>query len=273
LKGRSKLQLLCMNIGIMGNDSFSLHGLTALVTGGNGGLGLGMAQGMKRAGARVAITGRNSQKNAEAAKAEFPPDAIYQMDVYDESSVERTIADVVAKFGGLNILVNNAGAGKRSSITELPLEEWEEIVHINLTGAFLCSKYAVRAMKATGRGGRIINIGSLYSLAGVPNAISYGATKHGILGLTRALAVELGPHNIQVNAILPGYCETAMTEALKGTPLFDWVRRKTPAGRWGSPEDMAGAAVFFASPASGFVTGAALTVDGGYSITDRPVYE
>lgn len=252
---------------------FSLEGCTALVTGGNGGLGLVMAQGLKEAGARVAVTGRNPEKNAALAREQPAPDAVYVMDVYDERSVERTVAQVVERFGALNILINNAGVGKKSVATELSLEEWEGTVHVNLTGAFLCSKHAARAMKAAGTGGKIINIGSLYSLAGVPNGVAYGATKHGIVGLTRAMAVELGAHNIQVNAILPGWYQTAMTQHLKNSPSFDFVRRKTPAGRWGNPRDLIGAAVFLVSAGSAFVTGVALPIDGGYSITDRPLYD
>jgi 2-dehydro-3-deoxy-D-gluconate 5-dehydrogenase len=252
---------------------FSLEGKTALVTGGNGGLGLTMAQGLKSAGARVVVTGRNPEKNAAATAAADAPDLVCSMDVYDERSVERTVAQIVEKFGELNILINNAGVGKRSVVTDLSLEEWENTLHVNLTGAFLCSKHAARAMKATGKGGKIINIGSLYSLAGVPNGVAYGATKHGIVGLTRAMAVELGVHNIQVNAILPGWCETEMTQHLKSSPSFDFVRRKTPAGRWGKPQDMIGAAVFLAGAGSDFVTGASLSVDGGYSVTDRPLYD
>ena len=252
---------------------FSLEGRTALVTGGNGGLGLAMAAGLKQSGARVVVTGRDPQKNAAIGQRPHAPDVAYAMDVYDESSVELTIAKVIDRFGGVDILINNAGIGRKSVLTDLSLEEWESTIHVNLTGAFLCSKHVTRAMKTRGKGGKIINIGSLYSLVGVPNSVAYGATKHGIVGLTRALAVELGAYNIQVNAILPGWCETAMTQHLKSSPLFDFVRRKTPAGRWGSPQDMVGAAVFLASAGSDFVTGAVLSVDGGYSVTERLIYD
>lgn len=254
-------------------DLFSLEGHTALVTGGNGGLGLAMAEGLKQNGARVVVTGRNPKKNAAIGQSVYAPDVVYAMDVYDESSVELTVAKVVEQFGGVNILINNAGIGRKSVLTELSLEEWESTVHVNLTGAFLCSKHVVRTMKTAGKGGKIINIGSLYSLVGVPNSVAYGATKHGIVGLTRAMAVELGAYNIQVNAILPGWCETAMTQHLKTSPLFDFVRRKTPAGRWGSPRDMVGAAVFLSGAGSDFVTGAVLSVDGGYSVTERLLYD
>ncbi len=257
----------------MTQNLFSLEGRTALITGGNGGLGWAMALGLQEAGARVAVTGRNPEKNAAAAEKLREADAVYAMDVYDEKSVERTLAQIVERFGALNILINNAGVGRRAVVTELSLEEWEGTVHVNLTGAFLCSKHAARAMKAAGNGGKIINIGSLYSLFGVPNGVTYGATKHGLVGLTRAMAVELGIYNIQVNAILPGWYQTAMTQHLKSSPSFDFVRRKTPAGRWGDPQDLVGAAVFLASAASAFVTGTAIPVDGGYSVTDRPLYD
>ena len=257
----------------MKKNIFSLEGSTALVTGGNGGLGLAMALGLQEAGAKVVVTGRNPQKNAAVASQFREPDSVYEMDVYDEKSVERTIAQVKERFGGLNILVNNAGLGKRAVVTELSLEEWEGTVHVNLTGAFLCSKHAARVMKLSGNGGKIINIGSLYSLFGVPNGVTYGATKHGLVGLTRAMAVELGAFNIQVNAILPGWYQTAMTQHLKESPSFDFVRRKTPAGRWGNPEDLVAAVVFLACPGAAFVTGTAIPVDGGYSITDRPLYD
>ena len=254
-------------------DLFSLEGRTALITGGNGGLGLAMAEGLKQNGARVVVTGRDPKKNAAIGQSLHAPDVVYEMDVYDESSVELTVAKVMDRFGGVNILINNAGIGRKSVLTDLSLEEWESTVHVNLTGAFLCSKHAARTMKTVGKGGKIINIGSLYSLVGVPNSVAYGATKHGIVGLTRAMAVELGAYNIQVNAILPGWCETAMTQHLKTSPLFDFVRRKTPAGRWGSPQDMVGAAVFLAGAGSDFVTGAVLSVDGGYSVTERLLYD
>lgn len=257
----------------MNSQRFSLEGKTALVTGGNGGLGLVMALGLQEAGARVLVTGRNPEKNAAVAAQFHEPDAVYPMDVYNEESVQGTIHNIVERFGALNILINNAGVGRRAVFTELSLEEWEGTVHVNLTGSFLCSKHAARVMKAAGNGGKIINIGSLYSLFGVPNGVTYGATKHGVVGLTRAMAVELGVFNIQVNAILPGWYETAMTRHLKTSPSFDFVRRKTPAGRWGDPDDLVGAAIFLASPASAFVTGTAITVDGGYSITDRPLYD
>jgi 2-dehydro-3-deoxy-D-gluconate 5-dehydrogenase len=254
-------------------DLFSLEGRTALITGGNGGLGLAMAEGLKQNGARVVATGRDPKKNAAIGQRLHAPDVVYEMDVYDESSVELTVAKVMDRFGGVNILINNAGIGRKSVLTDLSLEEWESTVHVNLTGAFLCSKHVARTMKTVGKGGKIINIGSLYSLVGVPNSVAYGATKHGIVGLTRAMAVELGAYNIQVNAILPGWCETAMTQHLKTSPLFDFVRRKTPAGRWGNPQDMVGAAVFLAGAGSDFVTGAVLSVDGGYSVTERLLYD
>jgi 2-deoxy-D-gluconate 3-dehydrogenase len=155
----------------------------------------------------------------------------------------------------------------------MPREAWDAVVETHLTGSFLCVKHAAAAMVRQGDGGKIINIGSMYSLYGSPNFVDYAAAKTGILGLTRALAVELARHRIQVNAILPGWFETDMT---KGGPASEWgerIRRRTPAARWGRPDDLVGAVVFLASRASDFVTGAALPVDGGYAVADRQLAE
>jgi 2-dehydro-3-deoxy-D-gluconate 5-dehydrogenase len=253
----------------MSHELFSCAGRVALVTGGNTGLGRAMALGLVRAGARTAVTGRNPKKNQDVAAELGDSGAVYTLDVRTEPDVERVIGEVVARFGRLDILINNAGLGRAGGLTELSLQEWNEIVALNLTGAFLCSKYAARAMIARAEGGKIINIGSIYSLFGTPNFSSYGASKTGLLGLTRALAVELALHNIQVNALLPGWFVTGRTERIVDSSLGEQIRRKTPAGRWGKPEDLVGAMLFLASAASDFVTGVALPVDGGYAIAER----
>jgi 2-dehydro-3-deoxy-D-gluconate 5-dehydrogenase len=247
---------------------FSLENRTALVTGGNGGIGWALALGLKEAGARVAVTGRDSAKN-QAVAVELGDAAVFSLDVRDEAAVKETMAGVIEHLGRLDILINNAGLARLGNVLEQPLEDWNFVVDTNLTGAFLCAKYAAQAMVVQGKGGKIINIGSMYSLFGPPNVTSYAASKAGMLGLTRALAVELAPHNIQVNAILPGWYPTGGTAEIKSAPLGEYIRRKTPAGRWGKPEDLVGTAVFLASAASDFVTGTTIPVDGGYSVADR----
>ncbi|MFC2153809.1 SDR family NAD(P)-dependent oxidoreductase [Actinomycetota bacterium] len=246
---------------------FSLEGRNALVTGGNGGLGRAMALGLQSAGARVAITGRNPRKN-EAVVAELTNGMTVQVDIREEAEVERAVSEVVSAFGSLDILINNAGIVHGQPILELSKADWVSALDTNLTGSFLCAKHAGRAMVAQASGGKIINIGSIYSIYGTPSYAEYGASKAGVLGLTRALAIELAPHDIQVNAILPGWYETDMTQDEIGTARGEEIRRKTPAGRWGNPEDLVGAAVFLASAASSFVTGVALPVDGGYLISE-----
>jgi len=248
---------------------FSLEGKTALVTGGNGGLGRGMALGLRSAGAQVAVTGRNPDKNEAVGRELGDSGMTLSLDVRDELAVQEVVSEVVARFGSLDILINNAGIASGDSVLDLTQQDWDAVVDTNLTGPFLCAKHAGRAMVAAGNGGKIINIGSIYSVYGTPGFAGYGASKAGVLGLTRGLAIELAPHNIQVNAILPGWHITDMTGEDDGSARREEIRRKTPAGRWGTPEDLVGAALFLASNASNFVTGIGLPVDGGYLISER----
>ena len=246
---------------------FSLEGKVALVTGGNGGLGRGIALGLQAAGANVAVTGRDPEKN-EAIAVELGDGTLtLSLDVRDEGAVQDTVRKVVDRFGSLDILINNAGVGHGGSVLEMPLEGWEVVIATNLTGSFLCAKHAGRAMVAGGKGGKIINIGSAYSVYGTPHFVDYGSSKTGVMGLTRGLAIELAPHDIQVNAILPGWYETDMTEEILAD-RGEEIRRRTPAGRLGVPEDLVGAAIFLASDASSFVTGIGLPVGGGYLISE-----
>ena len=203
--------------------------------------------------------------------AEFGADRVLPLDVRDEAAVERTVAAITERFGSLDILVNNAGLFRGGSALELARDAWDEVIGTHLTGSFLCAKHAARAMVGGNRGGKIINIGSMYSLFGAPSYADYTAAKTGTLGLTRALAVEFAPHRIQVNAILPGWYETDLTRGLPSQPMGEQIRRRTPARRWGVPEDLVGTAVYLASPASDFVTGAHIPVDGGYHVADRIV--
>lgn len=253
----------------MSSKLFSLDGRVALVTGGNGGLGRDMALGLRSAGATVAVTGRDDRKNRAMADELGDPGAVIRADVRDEDAVSAGVAHVIEAFGHLDILVNNAGNFDGGSVLEMTRASWGAVLDTHLTGSFLCAKHAARHMVERAEGGKIINIGSMYSIFGPPAYANYAAAKAGVLGLTRALAVELAQHDVQVNAILPGWFETALT---RGAPTTEWgerIRRKTPAGRWGTGDDLIGTAVFLASRASDFITGVALPVDGGYVVADR----
>ncbi len=194
---------------------------------------------------------------------------VIELDVRDETAVNQAVADIVARFGSLDILVNNAGIARRGSVLKMSTAEWNAVLETHLTGSFFCARAGANAMVAAGRGGKIINIGSMYSLLGPPNVANYATAKTGMIGFTRALGVELAVHNIQVNALLPGWHKTDINRDILDGPLGDEVRHKTPARRLGTPDDLAGAAIFLASPASDFVTATTLVVDGGYSVTDR----
>jgi len=251
---------------------FDLTGKVALVTGGNGGIGLGMARGLAQAGAAVAIAARNRAK-AEAALKELRAyggkATFMELDVLDEASCRGAVAKTIAGFGRLDILVNNSGTTVRKPPEALTADEWRLVVETNLTGAFFCSQAAYPEMVRAG-GGKIINIGSMMSLFGAPHTAAYGASKGGMVQLTRAIATAWGKDNIQANAVLPGFIVTDLTrERKENVPGLDAeIVARTPAGRWGFPEDLAGIAVFLAASASDFVTGAAIPCDGGYSIRD-----
>jgi len=249
---------------------FELKGKVAVVTGGNGGIGLGMAKGLAGAGARVVIAARNQDKSQAAVGeiARLGGEAIaVPIDVADEGSVEAAVRAVVDRLGRLDILVNNAGINIRKQPHEYTLAEWRSVIDTNLTSAFLCSRAAYPVMKAAG-GGKIINIGSMMSIFGASFAAAYSASKGGIVQLTKALATAWARDNIQVNAVLPGWIDTELTQNARRQVqgLHESVLRRTPAGRWGGMDDMAGVAVFLAASASDFVTGTAIPVDGGFAI-------
>ncbi|ETW98140.1 glucose 1-dehydrogenase [Candidatus Entotheonella palauensis] len=250
---------------------FDLSGKVAIVTGGNGGLGRGMAQGLAAAGADIVIAARNASKTAETAAAFREQYGVkvleVQADVCQESDIQAMVADTLKVLGKVDILVNNAGINIRKQPDELTAAEWQSVVETNLSSTFLCSQAVYESMKQGG-GGKIINNGSMFSIFGGSHVLAYAASKGGVVQLTKSLAVAWAKDNIQVNVILPGWLYTDLTRgAIEQLPeLHDRVLQRTPQGRWGEPEDLAGTAVFLASKASDFVTGISLTVDGGYSI-------
>ena len=250
---------------------FDLKGKVALVTGGNGGIGLGMAKGLAQAGARVVVAGRNAAKSAaavDALRALGSDSFALEADVTDEASVHTLFEQLAARCGRLDILVNNAGTTIRKPVDQLQLSEWNLVMDTNLTSAFLCSRAAHPLMKRGGHGGKIINIGSMASIFGMPYAPAYGASKGGIVQLSKSMAASWAGDGIQVNAVLPGWIQTDLTDGARAQVpgLNERVIARTAAGRWGQPQDLAGVAVFLASAASDFITGTAIPVDGGYSI-------
>jgi 2-deoxy-D-gluconate 3-dehydrogenase len=250
-------------------SAFDLTGRVAVVTGGNGGIGFAMARGLAAAGAKIAIVARNPAKSEKAAaelKAAGTETLLVQADVTQQEDCERLVREIVAGFGRLDILVNNAGTNDRKAPEAYSLAEWNSLITVNLTSAFLCSQAAYPEMRKAGRG-KIINIGSMLSLFGSSFAAPYAAAKGGVVQLTKSLAVSWARDGIQVNAILPGWIDTDLTHAAKQQvpDLHDRIVARTPVQRWGKPADLEGTAVFLASSASDFVTGTAIPVDGGYA--------
>jgi 2-deoxy-D-gluconate 3-dehydrogenase len=254
----------------MKSELFALKGKVAIVTGGNGGIGLGMARGLADAGADIAVVGRNEEKSKTAVtdlRGRGVKAIAVTTDVTDKQAVGRMVDQVKGELGRIDILVNNAGINIRKPPHVLELEEWSSVIDTNLTSAFLCSKAVYPAMKAAG-GGKVINIGSMMSIFGASFTPAYAASKGGIVQFTRACACAWAADNIQANAILPGWIDTDLTKRARVEVggLHERVLARTPAARWGAIDDFAGIAVFLASPASDFVTGTAIPVDGGFSI-------
>ena len=248
---------------------FDLQDKVAVITGGNGGIGFGMAQGLATAGARIVIAARNAAKSAAAVellKSSGAQALAIEVDVTNEDSVARLFEQAKARCGRIDILINNAGINIRKPAQSLAFEEWQQVVATNLDSAFLCCRAAYPHLKSAG-GGKIINIGSMLSIFGAGFAPAYGASKGGVVQLTKSLASAWAADNIQVNAVLPGWVNTDLTRKarVEVDGLHERVLERTPARRWGEAADFAGIAIFLASAASNFITGVAIPVDGGYS--------
>jgi 2-deoxy-D-gluconate 3-dehydrogenase len=250
-------------------DPFDLRSEVAIVTGGNGGIGRGIAEALAAAGAAVVIAARNEEKSAGAVAAIEAAGGralAVACDVTRQADIDATVAATTAAFGPASILVNNSGIARQASPQRMTDDQWDEVVSTNLTACFKFARACYPGMKELGRG-KIINIGSEYSLFGSAAVVSYSASKGGVVQLTKSLAVAWAPNNIQVNCIIPGWIVTDMTARGHEDPEFNArILGRTPAGRWGEPDDCGGPAVFLASRASDFVTGVSIPVDGGYAV-------
>jgi 2-deoxy-D-gluconate 3-dehydrogenase len=250
-------------------SQFDLTGKVAVVTGGNGGIGLGIAMGLAGAGANIVVAARSVEKTAQALEdiRALGVEAYgITVDVTQEPAIQRMVTDTIDHMGRLDILVNNSGIAVRAQPQDLTAAQWDSVVDVNLRAAFLTSKEVYSHMVNAG-GGKVINVGSMYSLFGSDWGAPYAASKAGLVQLTKSLAVAWAKDNIQVNAVLPGWFVTDLTRGIpEADPdRYDNINRRIPTGRWGEPSELGGAAVFLASAASDYVTGATLTVDGGYS--------
>ncbi len=251
---------------------FDLSGKVALVTGSTHGLGMSMAMGLGEAGATLVVNGHSSEEKIAAAVEVYRKAGItaygYRFDVTVEDSVADAVAQIEQEVGPIDILVNNAGIIKRIPLLDMPVSEFEDVIRTDLTGVFVMTKPVVRSMIARG-GGKVINICSMMSELGRNSVGAYAAAKGGLKMLTRNMATEWASSNVQVNGIGPGYFATSQTEPIRvnGNPFNEFIIQRTPAGKWGDPDDLKGAAVFLGSAASDFVTGQVVYVDGGILAT------
>lgn len=256
----------------MTHPLFDLNGKTALVTGATHGLGMAMASGLASAGATIVVSGNSSQEKIDTAVEQYRSDGYntfgYRFNVTDENETADAVARIESEVGPIDILVNNAGIIKRVPLLDMPLEDWEAVIKTDLTGVFTMTKPVVKKMVARG-GGKVINICSMMSELGRNSVGAYAAAKGGLKMLTRNMATEWAKYNVQVNGIGPGYFATSQTAPIRvaGHPMNEFIISRTPAGKWGEPDDLQGAAIFLASKASDFVTGQIIYVDGGILAT------
>lgn len=248
-------------------DLFRLDGKVALVSGASRGIGEAIALALGDAGAMVVCTSRNldaSAQVAQAIQARGGKASALKFDVGDHASIAPTVEKIVAEHGGIDILFNVAGINKREPVVDVTPETYDQIMDVNLKGAYFTCQAVGRQMIKQGRGGKIVNIASLTSHSGLPKVSVYGATKGGVLEITRIMAAEWGPHNIQVNAISPGYIMTELTRSVwTQEHMVNWLKQVAPAGRVGLPEDMVGPALLLASKAGDYITGQTIIADGG----------
>jgi len=252
-----------------GASLFDLTGKVALVTGASKGLGSAIAVGLAKAGARLALCARSREGLAEtraAVEAAGGEARTFEMDVLSRASVRDAVGAAVAELGRIDILVNNAGVNVRKPALELAEEEWDRVVDTNLKGYFLVAQ-AVGAHMVARRSGKVINVSSIFGAVGMNNQLAYAASKGGVGQLTKVMAIEWAPHGVTVNAVGPTYFETPLVAALRNDPeRFQFINERTPMGRWGQPEELVGTIVYLAAPASDFVTGQTVYVDGGWTI-------
>jgi NAD(P)-dependent dehydrogenase (short-subunit alcohol dehydrogenase family) len=255
---------------IQGDRMYDLSGRVAVITGGNGGIGLGIARALADAGADISVWGRNEEKNAaalESLTASGRSVSAEVCDVAEEDQVLAAFASTLERHGKVDVMVANAGMGLPGPIHTLPLGRWQKVMAVNLDGAFLTLREAARHMIERGEGGALVATGSVSAIQGAPGNQAYSSSKAALGSLIRGMAVELARHRIRANLLMPGWTDSDMTAPLKGWDTFvETTTKRTPARRWGTPEDMGRAAVFLSDPSFVFHTGDTVVVDGGYSI-------
>ncbi|MCK1801636.1 glucose 1-dehydrogenase [Nocardia zapadnayensis] len=251
-------------------DFLNLEGHVAVVTGGNNGIGLGMARGLAQAGASVAIWGRNTERNAaaESELSQLAPVKSFACDVSDPAQVQAAMAGTIEAFGRVDSLIANAGiGGKKGPFHEMTIDEFHDVAAVNVDGVVLSFQAAIKQMIAQESGGSLVAVSSLAGIEGAATNVHYGATKGAVLAIMRGLATEYARYGIRTNAILPGWIATDMTSAAVGNDTFtEKVIKRVPIRRWGTPEDFAAAAVYLAGPGSAYTNGQQFVIDGGYSV-------